>query len=73
MTSGQGTNITAIWNQGSTPFMITSLTVNGSSVTINWQGGSTPSGTANGVDVISFSIYYTGSAYVVTGQSVSFS
>ena len=73
LTSGQGTNITAIWNQGSTPYMITILTINGSSVTINWQGGSAPSGTANGVDVISFSIYYTGSAYVVTGQSVSFS
>jgi hypothetical protein len=73
LTSGQGTNITAIWDQGSTPYMITALNVNGSSVTINWQGGSAPSGTANGVDVISFSIYYTGSAYVVTGQSVSFS
>lgn len=73
LTSGQGTNITAIWDQGSTPYMITALTINGSSVTINWQGGSAPSGTANGVDVISFSIYYTGSAYVVTGQSVSFS
>ena len=73
LTSGQGTNITAIWDQGSTPYMITTLTINSSSVTINWQGGSAPSGTANGVDVISFSIYYTGSAYVVTGQSVSFS
>jgi hypothetical protein len=73
LTSAQGTNITAIWNQGSTGYMITALTVNSTSVTINWQGGSVPSGTANGVDVISFSIYYTGSSYVVTGQSVSFS
>lgn len=73
LSSAQGTNITAIWNQGSTPYMITALNVNGSSTTINWQGGSTPSGTANGVDIISFTIYYTGSSYIVTGQSVSFS
>jgi hypothetical protein len=73
LSSAQGTNITAIWNQGSTPYMITQLNVNGSSTTINWQGGSTPSGTANGVDIISFTIYYTGSSYIVTGQSVSFS
>lgn len=71
--ANQGTNFTAIWNQGSTPYMITALTINGSSVTINWQGGSAPSGTASGVDVITFSIFYTGSAYVVMGQSVSYS
>ena len=71
--SNQGTNITAIWSQGSTPYMITALTINGSSQTINWQGGSAPSGTANGVDVITFSIFNTGSAYVVMGQSVSYS
>ena len=73
LSASQGTNITVMWQQGSTPFMVTSLNVNSTSVTINWQGGSAPSGTANGVDVISFSIYYTGSSYVVTGQSVSFS
>ena len=73
LSSNQGSNITVIWNQGSTPYMITALNVNGTSQTINWQGGSAPSGTANGVDIISFTIYYTGSAYVVMGQSVSYS
>lgn len=73
LSSNQGSNITVIWNQGSTPYMVTALNVNGTSQTINWQGGSQPNGTANGVDIISFSIYYTGSAYVVTGQSVSYS
>ena len=53
--------------------MVTALNVNGTSQTINWQGGSAPAGTANGVDIISFTIYYTGSAYVVMGQSVSYS
>lgn len=73
LATNQGTNFTAIWNQGSTPYMITQLNINGSSVTINWPGGSIPTGTANGVDVITFSIFYTGSAYVVMGQSVSYS
>ena len=73
LSSNQGSNITVIWNQGSTPYMVTALNVNGTSQTINWQGGSAPAGTANGVDIISFTIYYTGSAYVVMGQSVSYS
>lgn len=73
LSASQGTNITVIWNQGSTPYMVTALNINGIGAFINWQGGSAPSGTASGVDVISFSIYYTGSSYVVTGQSVSFS
>jgi len=73
LSNNQGSNITIIWNQGSTPYMVNALNVNGTSQTINWQGGSTPNGTANGVDIISFTIYYTGSTYVVMGQSVSYS
>ncbi len=69
----EATNITVIWNQGSTPYMINSLTIGGISAYINWQGGSLPSGTANGKDIISFSIYSTGSSYFIMGQSVSYS
>lgn len=69
----EATNITVIWAQGSTPYMINALNINGLAAFIYWQGGSVPTGTANGVDVISFSIYSTGTSYYITGQSVSYS
>lgn len=69
----EATNITVIWRQGVTPYMINSLRINGLAAFIYWQGGSIPTGTANGVDVISFSIYSTGTSYYITGQSVSYS
>ena len=53
--------------------MINALSINGLSAFIYWQGGSTPTGTANGIDTISFSIYSTGTSYYITGQSVSYS
>ena len=73
LANGEATNITVIWKQGTTPYMINALSINGLSAFVYWQGGSTPTGTANGVDTISFSIYSTGSSYYITGQSVSYS
>lgn len=73
LSNTEATNITVIWDQGSTPYMINNITINGLGAYINWQGGSQPSGTASGKDIISFSIYSTGSSYFVMGQSVSYS
>ena len=41
--------------------------------TLLWQGGSQPSGTADGTDVVAFSILNDGGTYVVMGQLVGFS
>lgn len=73
LASNSGTNFTVIWVQGSTPYMINGININGIASFVNWQGGSQPTGTASGIDIISFSIYYTGSTYITTGQSVSYS
>jgi hypothetical protein len=53
--------------------MATGLEIGGSSQTINWQGGSQPSGTTNGIDVVTFSILNASGTYTVLGSSVSYS
>ena len=67
------TATTIVIDQGSTAYMPTSVAIAGSSATITWQGGSAPSGTANGIDVVTFSFLNVSSTVTVLGQSVSFS
>lgn len=54
--------------QGATPYFINALQVNSSSVTIKWSGASTPAAVANRNDIETFTLYYTGSAWIVHGQ-----
>ena len=67
------TATTIVIDQGSTAYMPTSVAIAGSNATITWQGGSAPSGTANGIDVVTFSFLNVSSTVTVLGQSVSFS
>ena len=72
--TGYSTTVTFVLNQSSTPKVIKTLSIGGSSQTINWVGGVVPTGTASGVDAMSFSLIRTGaSAYTVLGQLVPFS
>ena len=59
--------------QGSTAYIPNAVQIAGSAQTIVWQGGSAPSGTANGKDLVSFTIYNDGGTYTVLGQLVSYS
>jgi len=59
--------------QGATAYLPTAVQIAGSAQTILWQGGSTPSGTANGVDVVSFTLIRTGSAWTVLGSVTPYS
>jgi hypothetical protein len=47
-----------ILEQGATPYMINGFQINSISQTILWQGGFLPLGTANGIDIVSFTAYY---------------
>jgi hypothetical protein len=59
--------------QTNTAYMPTVLTIAGAAQTIRWQGGVVPTGNANRLDVVAFTILRTGaSTYVVTGQMVSY-
>ncbi len=68
--------ITIIIEQGATAFIVSAIQVGGVAQTITWQGGIVPSGTDNGVDVISFSVLNTGTtgspSYLAMGQLVDF-
>jgi hypothetical protein len=72
LTAEYGTTISIVVNQNDPAFMPTSLQIGGVLQSIKWQGNSPPSGTASGIDVVSFSILNDGGTYVVMGQSVSF-
>ena len=72
LTAEYGATISIVVNQGGTAFMPTALQIGGVAQAIKWQGNSNPSGTASGIDVVSFSILNDGGTYVVMGQSVSF-
>lgn len=63
---------TLVLNQGSTPYIVNSIEINGTSQTINWLGGSPPSGNANKIDVLGFSLIRTNSTWQVLGQLSTF-
>lgn len=61
-----------IIEQGVTPYIPTGMKINSINQIIKWQGGQAPIGTSNGTDVVTFSMVYRNSAWVVLGQLVSF-
>jgi len=66
------TTTTLVMIQGATARIANAVQIGGSSETINWQGGSEPTGTNNGIDVITFSILNNAGTYTVLGQLVDF-
>jgi hypothetical protein len=68
-TDGRVWSLTLIISQGATPYGPTALQIEGVGQTIKWFGSATPSGTASKVDIFSFTLIRTGSAWIVLGQS----
>jgi hypothetical protein len=58
--------------QGATPYFVNVLQIGGVSTTIKWSGGSAPTATANRVEIQTFSLYYSGSAWTALSQLSSF-
>jgi hypothetical protein len=58
--------------QGATPYYINALNIAGTSNTIRWAGGSVPTPVASRVEVQTFSLYYSGSAWTALSQLSSF-
>ena len=72
--TGYATTVTFVLTQGATARMVDVIKIAGATQTIKWVGGAVPTGTASGVDAVSFSIIRTAtSTYTVLGQSVPFS
>ena len=77
---GYATNVSYVVTQGATPYIISAITLSTSGtasstpLTIHWQGGSAPTGTANGIDIFSFTIFRTGTnTYTVLANMVDYS
>jgi hypothetical protein len=58
--------------QGATPYFANVLQIAGSATTIKWSGGSAPTATASRVEIQTFSLYYSGSAWTALSQLSSF-
>jgi hypothetical protein len=59
---------TLILSQGATPYVPTAVQIDGSAQTIKWLGTTAPTGNANKVDIVSFTLIRTGSAWTVLGS-----
>jgi len=73
LTAEYATTLSIVIAQGATAYIPTAVEIGGVAQTLLWQGGSAPSGTADGTDVVAFSILNDGGTYVVMGQLVGFS
>jgi plastocyanin len=64
--------VVLILNQGGTAYMPTAIQIDGVSQTIKWAGGVVPAGTANGVNVVTFTLIRASSAWTVVAQASMF-
>ena len=67
-TNDRAIGVTLVLSQGVTAYMATALQIDGNAQTIKWVNNSVPSGAANKVDVVGFSLIRTGSTWTVLGQ-----
>ena len=68
ITEDRAIGVTLVLSQGGTAYMVTALQIDGNAQTIKWVNNSVPSGAANKVDVVGFSLIRTGSSWTVLGQ-----
>ena len=73
-TDNRTISVALILRQGFTAYMPTAVKINETtSVAIAWQEGSAPSGTASGIDVVSFTLIKSSAGWVVIGSATSYS
>jgi hypothetical protein len=68
-TNDRALAVTVMVTQGATPYIASALQIGGVAQTIKWAGGATPAGTASKIDIFSFILLRTGSAWTVFGSS----
>ena len=71
-TDDRTTSVVLILNQGGTAYIPTALEIDGAAQTINWQSAVTPSGNANQIDTVSFTLIRTGAAWTVIGSLATY-
>ena len=72
LTSNRSYVVTAIIQQGLTPYYCSTLQINNSSQTLRWPNATQPTATASRTEVESFTLYYSGAVWTALGQYTSF-
>lgn len=67
-TNNRATVVTIMILQGSTAYLPAAIQINGSAQPVNWLGGVLPTGTANKIDLVSYTIMRMNSAWSVIGS-----
>jgi len=74
MSVGETSTVVFSVTTGTTPYLLTAITIDGNAQTVRWQGGTAPSaGNASSIDVYSFAITKTANAtFMVLGSQTRF-
>jgi hypothetical protein len=71
-TNNRTISVVLLLEQGATAYIPTAVQIDGASQTINWQGASAPTGNANQIDVVSFTLIRAGDAWTVIGSLTTY-
>ena len=71
-TNNRTISVALILVQGATAYMPTAVQIDNVNQTLFWQGGSAPTGTANGIDVVSFTLIRYANAWEVIGSATGY-
>jgi hypothetical protein len=72
LTANKSYVVVLILNQGATPYYASAIQINGVPATMKWPNAFIPHVVALRTDVQSFTMYYTGSTWIVLAQITSF-
>jgi hypothetical protein len=64
--------VTLVIQQGSTAYIPSGIRIEGTSETVNWSEGINPSGSANKIDVVSYTLLRSSDTWIILGQVGSF-
>lgn len=73
ITNDRTISVSLIISQGASARLPNAVQIDGVSQTLNWQGGSFPSGTANEIDIVSFTFIRVSDTWTVVGSATSYS
>lgn len=71
-TNNKGIAVLLIISQGATPYLPTTLQINGATQTVDWAGGTSPSGESNKKQLVVYSLFRVNNSWVVLGQDASY-
>lgn len=71
-TDNRTISIALVLAQGISAYLPTAVQIDGSSQTINWQGATNPTGNPSQIDLVSFTLVRTGSAWTVLGSLTTY-